>query len=124
MKGAAKAILNSGQNILILTTYEHIVAHYLLVMFETGNWYYSASMAFIQLTSLKRSMLENLPRADVDEIIKKAAFERSSYFGSDKHREFSSKSGKAAGEKRKQRMNEDPEFAEYIKSKLRDPAAV
>lgn len=117
-------VQNSPENLMVLTPEEHILAHYYIMRFEVGKWVYSALMAFIQLTSLKKESLANFTEDSLKLILPEILLARKRYFRSDVHLNGSRKAGIIAGNIRKQRMEEDPSFAAYIKSRLHDDEVV
>ena len=107
---------NAGSNLTVLTPKEHLLCHYYLSKFDTKD-VYKARMAFIQLFNFKDRKCIEMSEAEILDLADKIAETRKMYFGSSYHRENSSRSGKLAGERRKERMRSDPEFRAYIISK-------
>ena len=117
-KNKCKSLLNDSSNIAVLTIREHLLAHYYLTLFEVKNFKYSALMAFIQLFSLSK-IKPTLTVEEVESLIPAIEKARLDYFGSEAHLNGSRKAGKIAGEKRKQRFKDDPEFRKYMLDKLK-----
>jgi len=109
---------NCGKNIMLLTRYEHVVAHYYLTKFEERRWYYSALMAFIQISSLKKEDIDLVTDENIKDLAEKVVKARQEYFGSEAHIKAAKKAGIKAGNKRKERMQSDPEFREYILDRM------
>ena len=116
-KNKSKDGLNNGENVAILTITEHLLAHYYLTLLESGNYLYSARMAFIQLFSLKKGAPE-LSLKEVIDLLPKLEECRLKYFGSETHKEGSRKAGRVAGEIRKQRFLSEPEYKKQILAKI------
>lgn len=118
-KHLTRANRDVAENIALLTSEEHLDAHYYLSKFETKKFKYSAQMAFIQLTSLKRDVVENMTEEKYKQIKEEILKARTEYFTSDFLKKVSSKSGKIVGEIRRKRWLEDAEFREYMLAKLK-----
>lgn len=85
-KGKTNQELNIGENIALLTIREHLLAHLYLTQFETGKFFYSARMAFIQLWSFSLSKeIPDLEAEDFDTLLNKVEKSRKEYFGSAFH---------------------------------------
>lgn len=113
---------NISDNIAILTRKEHLLAHYNLCKFETGRFKYSAMLAFTMLCNFSKVNIDKIfDESDQirDDFLNEIVKSRESYFRSPAHREGSRVAGKKAGEKRKQRFKNDPEFREYILLKMK-----
>lgn len=83
LKEESKSVLNDGSNLMLLTSYEHVLAHYYLTKFEKGRWYYSARMAFIQLTSLKREIISKVNDENIHILLEHIGKCREEYFAYD-----------------------------------------
>lgn len=121
LKTSTTDYLNRPNNIAVLTTREHLLAHLYLAKFEVGKFRNSARMALIQLWSVKSrsDYLLNLPENELYLMLDGVEESRKNYFGSVAHIEGSSKAGKIAGAIRKERFENDPEFREYMLGKLK-----
>ena len=121
LKSGQSGYLNRPDNIAVLTIREHLLAHLYLAKFEIGKFKYSAQMALIQLWSLKSNSgsVLSLPDDEISVLLDGIEESRKNYFGSDHHIDSSSKAGKVSGAIRKKRFENDPEFREYLLSKLK-----
>lgn len=117
LKGFHPSVLNSPDNIAILTAREHLMAHYEMCLFESGYFKQSARAAFLMLFNLKKMTfdeIKDLSNDDIELLITQSVEAREKYFGSDAHKRGCSKSGKIAGEKRRLAFANDPTFKKYI----------
>lgn len=109
---------DAASNILLLSIEEHILAHYYLTKFETGNFKYSAQMAFIQMCNLNKNSSLDFSEDELSFIVEQHSQVKSEYFGSEKHIEGSRKAGRAAGLIRKNQFAENAVFREKIMNAL------
>lgn len=109
---------DAASNILLLSIEEHILAHYYLTKFETGNFKYSAQMAFIQMCNLNKNSSLDFSEDELAFIVEQHSQVKSEYFGSERHIEGSRKAGRAAGLVRKRKFAEDAVFREKIMTAL------
>lgn len=122
LKGYPVSFVNCPENIAVLTSKEHLMAHYHLSNFESDYYKQNARVAFLMLFNLKKSAwsdIENLSKEDISKLADKAVELRSIYFGSPEHKAGSSKAGKISGQKRKESFKNCPEFRNYLLEKLK-----
>lgn len=115
MKNISVKDKNRAENIALLTSLEHIFAHLYLTQFETGNYFYSASMAFIQLTNLNK--IEDFTDVSQEQqgiLLENISRSRRMYFSSEFNKNVRRKAGKSSGNKRKERFLNDLEFKNYL----------
>lgn len=114
MKNEQASTRDSGENILLLTLEEHILAHYYLSIFETLEFKFSAFTSFIMIFNLTKDKKLLFTSEEKERLLQRADYCRSQYKELANSVESLRATYLKTGERMKTRFKTDPEFKKKV----------